>query len=127
MKALLDTNIIIDHLRKKQEAKELLQRLLIEGATFYCCDIVVTEVIAGMRASEEKETRDFFNDLEYMPTAYPAAYQAGKIKYSLSRKGVTISTTDALIAAVAKSHDLSLITNNRKDFQSIENLKIVSI
>lgn len=127
MKLLLDTNVIIDHLRKRQQVKNFLHKLLEEDAALFCCDIVVTEVIAGMRSSEEKETQDFLSGLEYVSTSYGASFLAGKIKFLLSQKGKTIATTDALIAAIAKSYGMTLVTNNTKDFQHILELKMLSI
>ena len=42
------------------------------------------------------------------------------------RRGKKIKTPDAIIAATALAYDLTLITNNEKDFSNINGLKIVN-
>ena len=42
------------------------------------------------------------------------------------KKGRPISTADAWVAAVALRFDIPLLTHNRKHFESVESLKIVS-
>lgn len=43
-----------------------------------------------------------------------------------NKKGRPISTADAWVAAVALMFDIPLVTNNRKDFENIEGLLILS-
>ena len=42
------------------------------------------------------------------------------------RRGKKIKTPDAIIAATALAYDLTMITNNEKDFSHIKGLKIVN-
>jgi predicted nucleic acid-binding protein len=42
------------------------------------------------------------------------------------RRGKKIKTPDPIIAATALAYDLTLITNNEKDFSNINGLKIVN-
>jgi predicted nucleic acid-binding protein len=44
------------------------------------------------------------------------ARRAGKYRYDLARRGVQISATDALIAAVARDRAAVLVTRNVRDF-----------
>jgi tRNA(fMet)-specific endonuclease VapC len=53
-----------------------------------------------------------------------AAVQYGGIRAFLESKGTPIEPVDLLIAAQAKSRDLILVTNNEKEFQRIEGLKM---
>jgi len=48
----------------------------------------------------------------------------GKIRASLEKKGTPIGPMDMLIAACAKSRDLTLVSNNIKEFSRIENLSL---
>jgi len=48
----------------------------------------------------------------------------GKIRVDLERKGKPIGAMDLLIAAIAKSRELVLITNNVREFSRISDLKI---
>ena len=42
------------------------------------------------------------------------------------KKGKLIETADAWVASVAVMFDISLVTHNRKHFENVENLKIIS-
>ena len=48
----------------------------------------------------------------------------GEIRSDLERKGTPIGSLDTLIAAHAKSLGLTLVTNNEKEFNRVEGLKI---
>jgi predicted nucleic acid-binding protein len=76
----------------------------------------VTEVYAGLRPKEEKATEEFLRSLEYYHVTWPVARVAGLLKRDHARKGVTITISDATIAAVAIANGLALMTDNIKDF-----------
>jgi len=50
---LLDTNIIVDVLRRRKDARQELENLLSHGRPLASCPITITEVYAGMRTHEE--------------------------------------------------------------------------
>jgi tRNA(fMet)-specific endonuclease VapC len=114
---LLDTNIIIDVLKGNRDRLDLLIGLSEEqGHSLACCPINIAETFAGMRPNEEKQTKAFLQSLQLFPIAFPIAELAGRMKYDYARKGITLSLTDAIIAAVAIHNRLALITANVKDF-----------
>ena|SRR3954449_6944763 len=113
---LLDTDIIIDTLNGKRRRYHLLTDLLEDGHLLACCAINVTEVYAGMRPGEESRTEEFLESLRYYPITSPVARIAGLLKRDFSKKGVTLSATDTIIAAVALDYGLTLITANRKHY-----------
>ena len=51
----------------------------------------------------------------------------GQIRGSLRRYGTIVGDFDLLIASSALSHNLILLTNNRRHFESIEGLRMESI
>jgi tRNA(fMet)-specific endonuclease VapC len=51
-----------------------------------------------------------------------AALEFGKIQGALRKIGKPTGVMDALIAAVARSHQFTLVTHNTSDFIHIENL-----
>ena len=114
---LLDTSIIIDVLNQKRNWSQfLLEMADQQGHTLACCPINVAEVYAGMRPMEEQRTRALLQSLQLFPITFPVAQLAGLLKRDHAKKGVTISLTDAVIAAVAIHNQLTLITDNVKDF-----------
>ncbi|MCW5959074.1 MAG: PIN domain-containing protein [Pyrinomonadaceae bacterium] len=50
----------------------------------------------------------------------------GEIKSDAHKKGNPIETADAWVASVALLFDISLITHNRRHFENIENLQVIS-
>jgi tRNA(fMet)-specific endonuclease VapC len=112
---LLDSNILILHLRKRGSATEFLlhwgkqDNLHISVATR-------TELLAGMRAHEERITVALLNSLRNLPVTDEVADLAGRLIYRLARNGVQLSFPDALISATALVHDLSIITTNGAHF-----------
>jgi predicted nucleic acid-binding protein len=117
---LLDTSVIIDVLNRKRARDTLLLRLLTEGHLLACCPINVTEVYAGMRSHEQARTDILVDSLQYVEITRDIAKHAGRLKFEWARKGVTLSTPDTTIAAVALAHTLILITDNRKHYPMSE-------
>jgi predicted nucleic acid-binding protein len=113
---LLDTSVIIDALNGKHDRDLLLKELLQQGHLLACCSISVTEVYAGLRSHEETRTRELLESLQYFPISWPVARLAGLLKRDYGRKGITLTTTDATIAAVTIHHELTLITDNLKHY-----------
>jgi len=50
--------------------------------------------------------------------------ESGNIHRKLSRKGVTIDPEDSMIAGIAKVHNETLLTRNKKHFEKIEGLDV---
>jgi len=113
---LLNTNIIIDALNEKKNRNRSLRGLAEQGHILACCPINVAEVYAGLRPKEEQRTAALLRSLQLFMIAFPVAELAGRLKRDYGREGKTLSIADALIAAVALHYQLTLITDNVKDF-----------
>ena len=120
---LLDTTAIIDYLRDKSSVPELLEEFCNEGGLLCCCPINIVEVYAGMKDKEKTATDEFLNSLECYEIDREIANLAGELKRKYSKKGITLSTPDVLIAATAIKKHLILVTNNARHFP-IEGLMI---
>jgi predicted nucleic acid-binding protein len=86
------------------------------GSVLGCCSVNVTEIYAGMREVEQDKTEKLINKLRFFPIDLKVAKLAGDMIRSYKSKGITLSPTDAMIAAVAIYNDLILITNNKKHY-----------
>jgi predicted nucleic acid-binding protein len=120
---LLDSTVIIDYLRDKSGVPELLEKFCMEGGLLCCCPVNIVEVYAGMKDKEKVATDEFLNSLECYETDREIANLAGEFKRRYSKKGITLSTSDVLIAATAIKKHLILVTNNEKHFP-VEDLMI---
>ena len=128
MKYLLDTNICIYIINEKPEIvlRKFEQYPVYE---FGISSITHAELQYGVEKSKSKKTNqdaldEFLLPLTILPfhgkklvTCY------GEIRASLESKGKTIGPLDMLIAAHALSLDLTIISNNIKEFSRIPNLK----
>lgn len=112
---LLDTTILIDLFRGRQEAIVFLDKLSLEGSLFICA-IVVSEIFSGVRPAELSKVEEFFEAMRYIPIDYKTAKRAGLYKRDFQRKGITLSISDTLIAAAAVEHSLTLVTKNVRHF-----------
>lgn len=112
---LLDTNVLVFHLRGERGVPALLNRwsqsheLHISVATW-------VEILAGMRPHEEEVTMRLLHSLTTISINPSIADRAGRMIYQYARQGFRVSFPDALIAATALEHDLTLVTTNVKHF-----------
>lgn len=112
---LIDTNLLILALRKRPEAIHQLKRLKAEGE-LHISIVTRTEILAGMHPSEEGRTMDLLSSLSNLPVDVASADQAGRWIYTYARRGIQLSVPDAIIAATAFAHGLTLVTTNAKHF-----------
>jgi len=117
---LLDSGILIRHLRDHKGYPELLDRLTDEG------DVLISvmtrfEVVRGMKDKERDSTLDLLSSLDTVMMNNEIADMAGEIVRSGRAKGISHGEADAIIAATAMQHGLALVTTNAKHF-SMHNL-----
>ena len=103
-------------LRGKGDRNRLLDDLLEQRNLLACCSINVTEVYSGMRPHEEAITEALLRSLKFYEVTWDIARKAGELKNEWAKKGYTLFLPDVTIAAVAITHGLTLVTDNRKDF-----------
>jgi predicted nucleic acid-binding protein len=113
---LLDTTVLIAHLRGDSGVSRLLLDLLADGHRLGICCINVAEVERGLRPAERKRAKELIDRFEYFDTTREAAGRAGRYQAELQRKGRTLHTADAIIAGTARAHGAVLVTDNLGDF-----------
>ncbi len=116
---IVDTNILIDYLRDKDEAIEFIDA---SNNLFAVSVISITELFAGIRNEREiTDIQDLLGTMEILSLDEEIAERAGHIlkKYSKSHN---IGIADSLIAATSIIHNEPLATLNVKDFPMLENV-----
>jgi predicted nucleic acid-binding protein len=116
MKVLLDTSILIDVLRHRNQRSKFLAELVRGGHTLSTTTLNIAEVYAGMRPAEETTTEALLSGLELYELNGSSARLAGKLKNTWARKGHSLTLADTIVAAVAIERGCALLTDNRKDF-----------
>ena len=70
------------------------------------------------------ELRHFVARIPSLPLPVNAVEIYGSIRWTLTRRGQLIGPNDLWIAAHAIAAELTLVTNNEREFNRIEGLKI---
>lgn len=128
MKYLLDTSVIVEHLRGK---RSLEISFLEKGSAISV--ITQAELFYGAYKSTQpernlKKIKEMLEDLriEVVLLNEDVLDKYGKIKVQLEKKGRRLDEFDLLIAATALSLNLTLVTRNIRHFQRLSQLKLKS-
>ncbi len=113
---LLDTDAVIDQLRGFQPTVQLLQQLYATGGELCVCDVTIAEVYAGLDPRDRPRAEQFLDVCTYLGMSPAIAQQAGEWRYQYRRRGITLSLTDAMIAATALAHRAKVVTGNVKHY-----------
>ncbi|MEI8201463.1 MAG: type II toxin-antitoxin system VapC family toxin [Bacteroidota bacterium] len=128
MEYLLDTNICI-YIIKKRPVQVFDKFRSLSIGDIGISSITLAELQFGIMKSSnpiknQEALDEFLTPLEILSFDYNATIEYGIIRAELEKKGTPIGPLDTLIAAHAKSLDLTLITNNEKEFERIVGLRI---
>ena len=123
VKVLADTGVWIAFFRpQKDEVQrrlaDVLDQLILEDRVVLC-GVVELELLQGVRAEERPGLEAALSALEFISTTRADFQRAGELLGTLRRRGMTIPTTDGLIAAQCLQRDLTLLEND-KHFAEIE-------
>lgn len=116
MTVLVDTSVLIDHLRGNQAARQALAEAIGQGERLACSVVTRVEVLAGMRPDEEPATRELLDTLDWIPVDDVIAERAGLLAGRYLRSHPGVDPVDFIIAATAEAHDAALWTRNLKHF-----------
>ena len=107
MKALFDTNILIDYLRGMPAARAELERYDDKAISI----ISWMEVLAGAPPSSERGTRDFLDGFIVIDLDRAVAERAVAL-----RRQHRCKLPDAIVWASARVHAMLLVTRDTRDF-----------
>lgn len=119
---MVDTSVLIDHLRGRRRATTLLERAIDRGDELWSVTVVRTEVLAGMRPREEGPTRQLLGALRWQDVTVALADRAGELAARFMRSHPGVDTVDYLIAAAVEHLEADLWTLNIKHFPMFEGL-----
>ena len=125
---MLDTNIISYIIKNRDFAlidkfEEMSKEYIIAVSS-----ITVAELFYGVMKKNSKKlevaVNEFLLPLQRLAFGENASYQYALIRTNLESKGLIIGSNDLFIAAHAKSLDAVIVTNNTREFERIEDLKV---
>ncbi len=126
-KIVVDTDVIIDYLKKRRPGAELLKKAYLKSR-LHVTSITVYELLYGVQRGDRTS---LINRLLRYVTVIPfdeaAARKAALLHHTLTSKGQDIGVKDAFIAAICEVHKLPLLTRNVRHFSRIPGLKLIPI
>lgn len=125
MKLLLDTDVIINHLKQ-------IKQLVVEDKSEISVSVIsLAELLYGINKSPNPaHDRQVLNDfiitlsVSIVDVTKEVVESFSKVKVALEQKGQRLADFDLLIAVTALEHDLTLVTANRRHFSRIPDLKL---
>lgn len=127
LRFMLDTNICIYVMKNRPPA--LRDRFDSVRETLCISVITLAELYYGAEKSARVDenmrgVERFANGLAVRQFDAAAAAHFGQLRAHLKRKGTPASTQDILIGAHARSEGLTLVTNNRREFDRMPGLLV---
>ncbi len=123
----LDTNVLVDILRKDVDTSDLESRL--EGEAICVTSVTIFELWHGVLLTRNKKEMETIETLErsveVLEFDSKAARIAAEIYVESKKKRIEIPPLDALIAGIVKRYGVKLLTRD-KHFSRIEGLEVVS-
>ncbi len=126
--SILDTDILSEFLRGNPKVIAKVDEHLKEYGFINLSIITYYEILNGLLfkdAGKQLIKFEEFTELnKVIPLTLPMAKTAALIQAELRKKGTEIGHTDTLIAGIAITSELQLVTNNTKHFKRIKGLEI---
>jgi tRNA(fMet)-specific endonuclease VapC len=125
---LLDTNICI-YLIKERPPEVLARFQQIQMKQIYIPTIVIFELYYGIEKNNSQKRNltvleKFIAPFSVVDFTIEAAKKAAQIRSDLEKQGKPIGVYDLQIAACALSLNMTLLTNNTREFERIHGLKL---
>lgn len=129
MNILVDTNVVSFVFKK--DSRSVLYEPHLQGNFWLISFMTLAELKLWtlMNNWGQKRKDNFDQFLKNYLTIYPDEELCkiwAEIKSDAHRKGNPIDTADAWVAAVALLFDVPLVTHNRRHFENVKDLKIIS-
>ncbi len=121
---LLDTNVIINHLKGIKPLPTNIDNIQISVITY-------AELLYGAKKSKKRKSLDILQEFlkthetNYININKEVINQYILIKIELEEKGTPLDDFNLLIAATAKINNFTLITYNVKHFSRVPGLKLL--
>jgi len=120
---VVDTSVLVDHLRGDARARKVLLAAREDGDDLAASVLTRTELLAGVRSRERRELEALFTVLRWVDVDREIADRAGGLANRYLASHRDIDTVDYVIAATAEALGAHLLTKNVKHFPMIAGLR----
>ena len=127
MTIVLDTDVLIDLLHKREPTTSFLAALRARGETLATTSVNAAELWRGARTAKAQDAvARLLTALHDVPLGPRAARRFGEVMQALDRAGASLSNTDGLIAAAALESGGRLVTRNAKEYARVPGLEVLA-
>ena len=127
---MLDTDILSEFLRGNPKVINKVDEHLQEYGFINLSIITYYEILNGLLYKDARKQLTRFEEFvalnKVIPLTLRMAKTAAIIQADLRKKGTEIGHTDTLIAGIAITSELQLVTNNTAHFKRIKGLEITN-
>lgn len=126
MKYLVDTDVVIEHLRGRLQLRDIVQEELFGVSVITAGELYVGATRSHNPTSARNHAQIFLEGetVSILTLSLEIMMRYAETKTLLERKGNKIDDFDILIGATALVHNLTLITRNKKHFERIPSLRL---
>lgn len=118
---LIDTDVLIEYLRGRDEAVEYLESLTSD---LYLSVISVAELFAGVKNDEEGKSLELLLQAFIILSVTEKTARLGGIYRRQYRPSHGTGLADALIAATSEESGANLVTFNRRHFPMVSSIVV---
>ena len=127
---LIDTNVLSELIKKDPDPKFMTKLRTTPTDALFSASICIMELRFG--ALKRGNPADLWKKIEQqilprirvLPFSYKEAMEAGNLTHHLYSIGQPIGIEDIMIASIALSNGLTVVSANTKHFSHVPNLKI---
>ncbi len=124
---ILDTSIVVDILHNKIDARNKISEIISDGDILYTTVITAFELDKStIHMRDGHKTEELLDRIGMFDLNRESAKMSGIIFRDLKNKGLIIDPEDCMIAGIAIINKQALLTKNRKHFERIDGLKVVT-
>ena len=113
---LLDSDVLIEHLRGHQAAREWLVQARLSSGPLAISVVSLTEIAGGMRSPERREVMRLLGSMRRFEVSEQVAWRTAVLMREYRRSHSGIGLGDYLIAATALTEGLELATLNIRHY-----------
>jgi len=127
---LIDTDWIIDYLNDREPVASRLEELRGEGVGISIISLAeLYEGVYNSRDPEDSENKllGFLSGVTILGIDEGICRTFGKERGKLRKRGLLIGDLDLFIASSSLYYELPLCTNNRRHYERIEGLRVISV
>ncbi|MBA2414503.1 MAG: type II toxin-antitoxin system VapC family toxin [Geodermatophilaceae bacterium] len=120
---LVDTSVIVDHLRGSVAATALLEAWVDTDESLAASELTRFELLSGVRPAEQDALEALFSVFAWVPVTEDACRHAGAFARTYRRSHSGIGVVDYLLAGTAQTLGADLVTTNVRHFPMFDDLR----